>query len=130
MATPRLPKMPKNLKQKQSEAVKFVNLTPHDIHVFHDEILRECTIIPASGEVARLAEVITPTGKEAGGIELYAIKHNSVVVGVPKPHKNTYYIVSAICKMLLHSRDDVLCPVRMIKSRDRSQVLGCRGLGY
>lgn len=108
MATPRMPKMPRNLKRKQQEAVRFVNCTPHPVSMLNED--GSIVTIPVSGTVARHHIDADPsTWKVVGGFLLHPIQRTGKVVGLPAPVPNTYYIVSYFAKDNARSRTDLVC---------------------
>lgn len=102
----------------------FVNLTPHNVKVFNT--LTECFSFPASGTVARVdvsAHHVTVTGE---GIELLRTVPGEVT-GLPDPVPGTWFIVSALVRLALPDRSDLVSPGELVRDT-AGQPIGCRGL--
>ena len=132
MASPRLPKLPPALKRNKQhsyddETALFVNCTEHNINYIEAD--GSITVIPTSGDVVRVT-LVNSDVKRVGGFTLERIRHNGEIIGLPAPRPGTYFIVSALCKVYLRNRDDVVCPTKQIKSPDGSRVHGCRAFGH
>ena len=132
MALPRLPKMPKYLRQQtqphyNSDTARFVNLTGHPINYINDD--GSITVIPVSGTMSRVT-IVTSDPKDVAGFRMERMRNNGELSDLPAKQEGYYYIVSHICKMYIRNREDVLCPAKLVKSPDGSRVLGCRGFGY
>jgi hypothetical protein len=100
----------------------FVNLTPHALTI-HGE---GCTLsLPASGTVARCATVSERVAT-LNGIPLARTTYGEVV-GLPEPSDDTIYIVSALVRAAVPTREDVASPGELVRGAD-GQPTGCRGL--
>ena len=103
------------------ENIKFINLTPHEIH----EVESGARIAP-SGEIARVAVSYEPAG-HADNVPLFAAVYGEVV-NVPAPSAGTIYIVSGLVKASpeLRERKDVVAPGHLVRD-ENGQPIGCRG---
>ena len=133
---------------------KLINLTPHDIKIYH-ESGGGVAVIPASGWVARLAATTIPAGtirinerwetrpwNDEGGIpdgnggESFLITDDIPLSktefgepdNLPEPEGDTYYIVSGLIKSAFPEREDLLVPVDFVRD-EKGVVLGCKSLG-
>lgn len=98
--------------------MQMINLTPHGVNIAGKEF-------PASGQVARCAEVITSAG-EVEGIPL--IRRNfGAVEGLPPISEGTMYIVSAMVMQASPGRADLVCPGELIRDAT-GKVIGCKNL--
>jgi|688.fasta_scaffold218190_2 hypothetical protein len=100
--------------------MNIINLTPHEIVVVGDGATK---ILP-SGAVAR---VTTTRQKVAqiGEIPIYR-SVTGAVTGLPESVDGTVYIVSAMVRLAVPSRTDIVSPGELV--RDASgQPIGCRG---
>ncbi|MCY9532959.1 hypothetical protein M5X04_26985 [Paenibacillus alvei] len=107
------------------EAINIVNLTPHTINIMSDGSDGEITSIPSSGEARA-----TTTREHYGtinGIQIYRTSFGAVQ-GLPKPQKDTIYIVSSITAQAVPDRDDVFIPDDIVRD-EQGRVIGCRALG-
>lgn len=107
------------------EAVTIVNLTPHTVHIMPNGTDGDVTSIPSSGE-ARAATTREHYGT-INGIQVYRTKFGAVQ-GLPKPQKDTIYIVSSITAQAVPGRDDVFIPDDIVRD-EQGRVVGCRALG-
>lgn len=96
----------------------FINLTPHAIH------LPNQTIEP-SGQIARCTEVSESVG-EIDGIEIITRVYGEVT-GLPDTNSENDYIVSAMVRLALPLRYDILSPGDLIRD-DKGQIVGARNL--
>lgn len=107
------------------EAVNIVNLTPHTINIMPDGTDGDVTSIPSSGEARA-----TTTREHYGtinGIQVYRTRFGAVQ-GLPKPQKDTIYIVSSITAQAVPEREDVFIPDDIVRD-EQGRVIGCRALG-
>lgn len=116
---------------------KFVNLTPHAINVVGKD---ETWVIPPSGEVARVAETLTPVTSRGsslsqayGGPDFYFAEHGEVT-GLPPAESqiysgyySTWYVVSGMVMDATPDRGDLLKPGKPIRDGE-GRVVGCEGL--
>lgn len=100
----------------------FVNLTPHVLNVRQTD--GEILVIPASGQTARVAEELTPV-RQVDGFQLRR-QETGDVTGLPDYTEDTVYIVSAMVRMAVPLRNDVLSPGTLIRN-DAGQPVGCDG---
>lgn len=107
------------------EAVNIVNLTPHTVHIMPDGHGSEVTSIPSSGE-ARASTTREHYGT-INGIQIYRTRFGAVQ-GLPKPQKDTIYIVSSITAQAVPDRDDIFIPADIVRD-EQGRVIGCRALG-
>jgi hypothetical protein len=108
--------------------VAIVNLTPHPVAIYGNRTLEEgpAEVIPASGDVARVAtiELGTALSKHSGrSFEWVQYGHTA---DLPQPALNTDYIVSLVVALACH-RDDLLAPFLEVRNGDGTMV-GCRFL--
>ncbi len=101
----------------------FINLTPHTINV--QNVRNEMIAIQPSGNVARV---------EMHEIEDCVIddvvimtQRPGAVTGLPPETEDEFYIVSALVRLAVPERDDVLSPGVPLRN-DAGQVVGCVGL--
>lgn len=100
--------------------MKLINLTPHEIVVAGDVEAK----IPASGAVARVSTTRQKIG-QIGEIPVYR-SVSGAVAGLPESVDGTVYIVSAMVRLAVPSRTDIVSPGELV--RDASgQPIGCRG---
>lgn len=99
---------------------EIVNYTPHEIAVITKW---SKTRIPSAG-IARVSQKNTIVD-EIEGFDIFQAEYGAVE-GLPEPQNNTLYIVSAIVKSALPSRDDLLVPTEFIRD-EAGKILGCRG---
>ena len=129
--------------------MKVINLTPHPISIYRldsDDVLLE---IPASGDVARLAE----NDSAAGSIWGFDLRHVvnwqdgenytlsvpvvrrdwSKIIGLPDPSEGNVFIVAMpVLSALNGSRNDVCCPDfgRGALRNDEGTIIGTRRLVF
>jgi hypothetical protein len=103
--------------------MKVINLTPHVVRVVLPD--GEIRVIPPSGVVARVSQMITVIG-EADGIPLMRATYGPVV-GLPDAQPDTIYVVSAMVRAACPGRKDVASPGDLIRDKD-GQPVGCSGL--
>jgi hypothetical protein len=108
-----------------SDAMKIVNLTPHDVNVVAGNRHTGVTY-PASGEVLRLGHIDLGTWRYTGegvwveGVEFHHLQNP------PERIEGTWYIVSLPCA-LAHPRGDFLVPFDEVRD-EAGRIVGCRGL--
>jgi len=86
---------------------KLVNLTPHEVMIFHIDGHRYT--IPPSGEVARVRSEYEP----CDNVEIFSTVKciYGRVSGLPAPENGTYYIVSGlVLNVLGNTRPDCIAP--------------------
>lgn len=101
--------------------MKLINLTPHPIVLIGDSMTAE---IKPSG-LAR-CKVTTEKVSEING---FPVNKNSYsqVIGLPKPEKDTVYIVSAlVAKAVNGKRDDCIVVDQTVRN-EQGQIIGCKG---
>lgn len=105
--------------------IRFVNLTPHVVMVLGEfgELLAG---IQATGEVARVEVKHSPTGECLRGVPLL-VQETGEVVGLPDPEPGVWYVVSALVRLAVPERDDVLSPGPLVRD-EHGRPTGCRGL--
>ena len=100
--------------------IKFVNLTPHEIH----EVITN-TVIPSSG-VARITVVSREVDK-IGDIPIYQSDYEGQIEGLPEPKEEVVYIVSALCLNAIPEwRKDVVAPGNLVRDESGNPI-GCKG---
>lgn len=86
--------------------MNIINLTPHAITLRTDA--QEQTF-PASGNIARVPQATTSTGKTIAGFPVYTSAFGQVEM--PEPVEGTFFIVSAMVMTALNgTRGDVVAP--------------------
>lgn len=130
---------------------ELVNLTPHPIRIYTQETPSKLsdidegllTIIPPSGEVARLASEeprgVSYTGSSvryenaefgSAHIQLDRVVFTTVY-GLPAPRKDVFYIVPLVTAIAVQSeapaRTDLLVPYEQVRNAEGT-VVGCRTL--
>lgn len=106
--------------------MKFINLTPHDIHIIsgNSEKSPSEKIIPASGQCAR-CNVQKTLCDYVDNIPVYATSYGDVQ-GLPDSENGVFYIVSTIvaeaCK---GQRDDLLVPFDFVRD-EHGNIIGCK----
>jgi hypothetical protein len=92
--------------------VRFVNLTPHEVVIYHAHTQNVVLRVPPSGRIAR-ATTNTEIVGEVGGVPIRKVRYG-VIIDLPNPIENTVYIVSTIVLLALQAkgikRDDVVSP--------------------
>ena len=111
--------------------MKIINLTPHALNVRGAYGSGDLTNpdsgihITPSGEVARVT-VQNSLADTANGIPVF---HQIVghVYDLPKPQSGVVFITSAMVRLAVPARTDVLSPGELIRNGD-GQPVGCYGL--
>ena len=100
--------------------MKFINLTPHEIHeVYTDQR------IPSTG-LARIDMVSTEVDKY-DNVPIYRSEYKGSLQGLPEPKEGVIYIVSALALNAVPSyRNDVVAPGSLVRDKDGNPN-GCRG---
>jgi len=101
----------------------IINLLPHPVTIIDGEKIRE---IKPSGTTARLREH-QDESNPIDGIPTATVLMGDVV-GIPRPLPDTYYIVSKVTIMASPMRNDLLCPMGIVRD-DNGNVIGCTHLG-
>lgn len=93
----------------------YVNLNPHDINLIG------VGVIPSSG-LARVKETLTGNG-------IFKIRSCGDIEGLPKPKKDTIYIVSSMVMNIAvrQGRTDVYAPTDFIRDKE-GKIIGCESL--
>ncbi|MEI7836807.1 MAG: hypothetical protein WCK05_10420 [Planctomycetota bacterium] len=99
--------------------MSFINLTPHAI------VLVGGPTLTPSGVVARCATTSTPAG-EHEGVPLVRTVYG-VVEGLPEHSAGVVYVVSALVRSAVPSRNDVASPGDLVRDA-AGAVVGCKGL--
>ena len=102
----------------------LINLTPHAVRVIPADGSAE-TVIPPSGQVARVAVRLIPAGM-AAGIALVRGVYGAVT-GLPTSVEGTMYIVSSLVRSASPGRTDLASPADLVRDSSGA-VVGCRGL--
>lgn len=103
--------------------MKLINLTPHVIKIHNPE--RLLVALDSTDEIARVEVTTEPQGS-IGDIIIYRNTYSDVT-GVPAPVDGVSYVVSAIVRLALPNRSDVLSPGDLLRSPE-GQPIGCLGL--
>jgi hypothetical protein len=101
---------------------KFINLTPHCITIFTDEGTKE---IWPNGQVARIDQKTVVIGR-VNGVDVVRAQYGDVV-NLPEPEPNMLLIVSAMVRVALPGRRDLLSPGDMVRD-EAGKVIGCKNL--
>lgn len=104
---------------------KFVNLTPHVLHIYDAEGEKVILAIEPSIPAARCAFQSKQVGTR-GGVPLFAMTFGEVR-WLPAPKKDTIYIVSMLVRNAVPHRTDVASPGELIRD-PKGQVIGSKGL--
>jgi len=114
------------------QAVRFVNLTPHDVVVYHEDGKTVKCVIKPSGQVARVTVIRKKVG-EVNGIPVYK-NIFSKVEGLPFPRRGVYCVVSTLIQQALRQcgskRKDILSPDTSPEGvvRDKNgKIVGAKG---
>lgn len=107
-------------------AVRFVNLTPHDI-VFVGSENETLLVVKPEGVVARLTAATVDTGVSYNGIPVTCTEYGAVQ-GLPQPEENTIFIVSSLVAQQCRDRSDVFIPSESVRD-ENGRIVGCRSLG-
>ena len=102
-------------------AMKFVNLTPHDVVVIVDG---KTTVFPKTEAIAR-CEVIRQKFSIIDGIPIYATRLGNAI-GLPPMEEGKLFIVSALVKDREYNRQDLVSPGNLIRN-EAGFVIGCEG---
>ena len=103
--------------------MKVINLTPHAIRVFNDGELT--ADFPPSGTVARIGTERQKVGM-MGAIAIYRTEYGPVE-NMSRPQDGVVYIVSALVRLAMPERADLMSPGLLIRNAD-GQPIGCEGL--
>ena len=103
-------------------AMKFVNLTPHDVVVIVDG---KTTVFPKTETIAR-CEVIRQKFSIIDGIPIYATRLGNAI-NLPPMEEGKLFIVSALVKDREYNRrHDLVSPGNLIRN-EAGFVIGCEG---
>ena len=103
---------------------QLINLTPHSITFVKPN--GETEIIPASGQLARVASK-TITAGEIDGIPVTETVFGEVE-GLPMPSEGKIFLVSSLVAQRVPNREDVFIPSESIRD-DAGRIIGCKSLG-
>lgn len=108
--------------------MNVINLTPHQVR----SVAESCdVIIPASGQVARVATRARPAGyaRVTGTDQFVPLAYTEFgqVTGLPAQQEGTIYVVSQLVAQAAPERDDLWVPGDLIRDQ-HGQVVGCRRL--
>lgn len=103
--------------------MRFLNLTPHAIHVHGGGVIR--TFEP-SGQVARVI-VMPIIVDEINGIPIFRDQVMDDIEGLPDPSHGVVLIVSTLVRVSVPDRSDVVSPGKLIRDND-GKPIGCMGL--
>jgi len=114
------------------QAVQLINLTPHDIVIYHEDGETVKLVVKPSGKVARVTVKRKKIG-EINGIPVYRNEF-SEVEGLPFPKRGVIYIVSILVQQALKlrgiKRKDVVSPDTSPEGvvRDKNgKIVGTKG---
>lgn len=97
----------------------FINLTPHVVNI------QGLDAVPPSGVVARCAVASELFGAHGGATLIRATY--GAVAGLPEPIDGVLYIVSALVRAAVSTRNDVASPGDLTRD-DAGNIVGCRNL--
>lgn len=101
--------------------MKFVNLTPHAIHLI--DFNNQMTTFPPDGTIARVSMTSKPA-HSFNGIDV--IKQvPGLVVGLPDATHDVIWIVSAMVRLACPLRPDLVSPGDLVRD-DQGNIIGCR----
>lgn len=89
--------------------MRYINLTPHDIHLYAEDKKTLLETFPASGEDVRCIEENEHITEDFYGVPIIFCKMLEPE-NMPEPKPNTTYIVSPYVLDNLTGRRDVLAP--------------------
>ena len=98
--------------------MKITNLTPHEITV-------GSRVLPASGQVARVAVQLSPAG-EFDGIPLVEGTYGQAT-DLPEQQAGTLLIVSSMVRTVCLDRGDLASPADLVRDND-GKITGARAL--
>jgi hypothetical protein len=110
--------------------VTLVNLTPHPVNLYgplRNAIDGPEEVIPASGQIARVAVIDLGTNLSPRSGRSYELVEYGHVHDLPQPETGTDYIVSLVVALAARGRDDLLAPYAEIRNSEGTMV-GCRFL--
>lgn len=107
--------------------MRLINLTPHDITIVQEG--KPSITIPASGQVARVAETIKPVGLIDTPEGEVVLRHHyyGEIEGLPEPQPDTMFIVSLLVAQAAPYRTDVVSPSGLVRDTQGCPI-GCEGL--
>ena len=105
--------------------IKMVNLTPHEINFYTGDTM-QFTLQP-SGIVARASAQRVQIGT-INGLPVYRVSYGQIT-GLPKPEKDTIYIVSSIVAQAVPKRADVYIVDGTVRD-EAGKIIGCTGLAH
>ena len=109
------------MKNKNEKKLTIVNLTSHDIH---ETISGE--VFPRNKEKI-IARAIINTNLVGRANDAPIVKSTiEKIVGLPKPKKDTLYIVSSLVLNGVKDRDDCISPGPIIYD-EKGNKIGCEG---
>ncbi len=116
--------------------MKYINLTPHEINVFGEEVdsngvgtgkFSQVMTIPASGTIARVAVKPVYCFTDAKTSVNFYRQEVGEVTGLPAKEDGVWLVVSAQVRLELPSRSDLVSPGELIRNAE-GQPVGCKGL--
>lgn len=116
------------MENEKKQDIELVNLTPHPINIFSNG--KEIEEIPACKErIPRVREEYTECQEVIwykGTALIVHKKKLGAVENLPKPHENTYYIVSMPIIRSKPERNDLIAPDDLVRDED-GRIVGCGG---
>ena len=100
----------------------IINLTPHEVTILGGDTPR---VIAASGQVARVTMTSLPAGT-FDGLPLVECRAGEVT-GLPVPEEGTIYLTSALVRLAVPGRRDVVSPADFQRDA-KGVILGCKAL--
>lgn len=116
-------KDPATIERSLAEAnERLVNLTPHEVVLVTPW---GNVHVPPSGSIARVESIPRPLFR-LGGVVVNAESYGDVA-GVPPEQPGRYYLVSALVRLALPNRTDLLSPGQLVRD-EQGRVVGCQSL--
>lgn len=109
--------------------MKLVNLTPHDVVIMDDDIVR--LVVKPTDPPARVDEYLSNEDSiiyDHVVINTYDLVYylDEDNITLPEPQTDTLYIVSALVAQAFPNRNDLVVPYDLVRKDGR--ILGCKAL--
>ena len=98
--------------------MKIVNLTPHCINYYIEDYIVK---LPSKGIARISAETVDV--KSINGYSLTRTVYGEVQ-DLPEPEEDTLFVVSAMVRIALPDRKDLVSPARLVRD-EKGQIIGC-----
>jgi hypothetical protein len=106
------------------------NFTPHDINYYNDCVENPITVYKAFGGVARVEQAYCWRGLDFNWVDedcpvrLVRSTYGDVT-GLPAEDGKTLFIVSAMVRLALPERHDLISPAMLVRD-EFGHIIGCR----